>query len=146
MIVLEILIVTVFATVALTMFSYILSFWLLYNFKEPQILAMLVHKLRIDAYSANITGWILHFTAGLAFVLCYRFWWFSHAALMTYTWAVMFGLVSGIVAIIIWALTFRLHPRHIKLNKIVFYIQLLPAHIVFSVSAFFIYKNFFIQY
>jgi hypothetical protein len=50
------------------------------------------------------------------------------------------GAVSGLLGLLIWKATFKIHPLPPWLNYSNFYLQRIPAHIIFAVAATLAYK------
>ena len=133
----QILTATFYATGMMTIFSYVLSLMVHSNFREPEILAILSCRLFLHHknWLHTIIGWGLHILAGFAFVLVYSALWEYALVPASLPTGVLIGGISGIVAIGIWFVVFKLHPDPPKLNFKGYYANLFFAHIVFAVFA-----------
>lgn len=125
------------ATTLMTAFSYLLSTLSGKQFREPELLNTLLSRVIRRTLSPNhFAGWLMHYGVGLLFVASYYFLFRrSHPSWFHYALA---GFISGIVGVIIWFVTFRFHPAPPTLDRKKFYIQLIPAHIVFGIGAYII--------
>lgn len=123
------------ATTAMTLFSYIVAYLSNSNFKEPELLNILLNnsQLPISPSKKSIVGWSGHYILGLIFGLIFYM-------LFTYTPlnisifnCIWYGIAAGIMGIIGWEIMFRIsrNPPKIKLRS--FYIQLIIAHLLFGI-------------
>lgn len=119
-------------TTAMTAFSYIASAIEHSNFKEPELLGLLAHRLSPNKTVMKLAGWPIHYAIGLAFVKTYAWLWQHSKMKPTPGFGLLLGGISGIIGILVWKWTFRLHPDppQIKFSK--YYRQLLAAHIIFG--------------
>lgn len=123
-------------TVTMTLYSYAASWASRDNFKEPVLLGKLLQRTLLPVRSpfALPAGWAAHFAIGctLAYVF-YRNWKLAHSKpnmlrALAYRWC------SGVAAVLWWHTAFRLHPRPPRLARRNFYLHLLVAHLVYSIS------------
>lgn len=140
----DILIAGVFATIAMTFFSYGLSFFLNSNFKEPQIINLLIYK---DSSSQSfvkrhdIIGWLVHFIVGVVFVTVFKLIRIYFDVELSYFNGLIYGFLGGLLGVFIYTLAFALHPNPPVDNKISFFCQLVVAHIIFGVVMLFFLKH-----
>ncbi|TCS86303.1 SpoIIAA-like protein [Anseongella ginsenosidimutans] len=129
------LLASVKATSLMTSFSYLLSYLLRENFKEPRLLGSMIHRLSpLNSKNAAITGWLSHYSMGAAWTHLYHVLLkrgFVRPSLLT---GLGIGVASGVVGILIWKTILRLHPDPPAV-KSAFYRHLLPAHILFALAA-----------
>jgi hypothetical protein len=133
----EILISGVTGTTLMTLFSHLVSAGSGENFSEPQRLGQLAHRLlpKLDKQQSQALGWLGHYGVGVLFAMVYIELWRSGKLkpdLKTNLWL---GAVSGLVAVAGWKITFTLHPLPSVLRFNKYYIQLIPAHVIFAVFA-----------
>jgi hypothetical protein len=142
-ILIRIIIATIVATSAMTLFSYIVSASAKELYKEPVLIAYILNKLQIEIAPEQkiILGWLLHYCIGFCFVVVYHYLWFYEIMKMSWSVAFIFGILSGIIGILGWIILFKISPQQPKINFKGYYIQLLIAHIVFAVVAFAVYKQ-----
>jgi hypothetical protein len=143
-IILQILISSVAATSVMTVFSYAVSMSAREIYKEPILLTYLFTALHLNV-SPNlktILGWILHYLIGLIFVIGYHFLWFHEFLEISWAASILLGIISGIIGIISWVILFEIIPQKPNIDFRGYYIQLFVAHIIFSVTAFLVYKLF----
>lgn len=130
----KILAPTVVATSAMTIFSYLLSQSTERNFKEPKLLGEIIDKnVPLSSFSeSKILGWVAHYLAGMAFITVYDKIWKGLPKNASLKSGLMLGGVSGILGIAVWKLTLHVVPNKPHLPRKKFYLQLLPAHLIFG--------------
>jgi len=131
----KILTAALFATLAMTLFSYVTSRVLHHNFREPQLLNLLLDKLPSERFSLvkeHIIGWIIHFSIGGLFVFIFvQLRKFFNIDLSLET-GIIYGTLAGILGAIAWRIFFALHPFPPQIKKWQFLFHLIFAHIVFG--------------
>lgn len=138
----EIIKMNCIATSAMTLYSYILSEIKEENFIEPDMLATLVRRATgAKKMQAEFIGWVAHYGVGALFVVVYNYLWHQRISKPTVKNGLLIGSLSGIIAMTVWKIVMSLHPNPPRRNLSRFYWQLLPAHIVFAVAAFFMKSN-----
>jgi len=140
----QILISSFAATSVMTLFSYAVSAGAREVYKEPVLLAFILNTFHLKT-APNLKillGWILHYLIGIGFVIGYHYLWIS--GYMELSWSVSFllGVISGIIGIIGWIVFFEIIPQKPNIDFTGYYLQLFVAHIIFSVTAFMVYKLF----
>jgi hypothetical protein len=124
-------------TTLMTLFSYLVSEAEKKNFSEPEHLGTLMHRL-VPGSSKRMTqaaGWGAHYAVGLLFVLAYQELWKGGKIKKSVTNGLILGVLSGALAVLVWKATMKSHPAPPWIDFTKFYIQLVPAHIVFAVCA-----------
>jgi hypothetical protein len=141
---LQILISSIAATSAMTLFSYIISASFRELYKEPVLLTYLLTKFHVEvsAPTKTILAWLLHYFIGLLFVIGYHFLWVYDLAEFSWRVALLFGAISGIIGILGWVILFKIVPQKPNIDFKGYYLQLFFAHIIFGLTAFWIYKMF----
>lgn len=137
-IVLHIISVGIVATLAMTAFSYAFSYVFHGNYKEPQLLNYLIDNLPMVKSSIcreHLLGWTIHCATGMAFVTAFII--FQHFYEVDYSalTGAIYGLVAGIIGVVVWAITFWLHPDPPGINKTLYLAQLVFAHLIFGIVA-----------
>jgi hypothetical protein len=107
------------------------------NFSEPERLGQLAGHLipKLDKQQSQALGWLGHYGVGLLFALVYVELWRRGKLkpdLKTNLWL---GGLSGWLAVAVWKTTFKMHPLPPSLSFNKYYLQLVPAHLVFAVFA-----------
>ena len=123
----------------MTGFSALLSYLLRYELREQILLTQLVYTIKSPTSAKKPktwNGWAIHFAVGLLFMGFYELAWAYSELVRTLLWSIILGVGMGIVGILGWMAIFRLHPYPPKIHFKLYYVQLLFAHIVFSVTAF----------
>jgi hypothetical protein len=138
---LQILVATIAATSAMTLFSYIISSSFRELYKEPVLLTFLLAQLKIEVSlkSKATLAWLLHYFIGLIFVVIYHFLWVNGILKLSLLNAFLLGSISGIIGIIGWMILFRLADYKPSIDFKGYYIQLFLAHIIFGLTAALIY-------
>jgi hypothetical protein len=124
-------------TTMMTLFSYLVSLAADKNFSEPEHLGTLMHRLVpcSSKKTTQVVGWTTHYAVGLLFVLAYQELWKTGKIKKTVANGIILGALSGALAVLIWKATMKAHPAPPWIDFTNYYIQLVPAHIVFAVCA-----------
>ena len=112
------------------------------NFSEPAHLETMISRLAppLSKHAKKIAGWGAHFAMGLVFAAIYVELWETKKIKHNLKNALILGALSGVIGLFIWKATFKVHPLPPWLNYTHFYLQRIPAHIVFAVGATLAYK------
>lgn len=121
----------------MTLFSYLVSIADGENFSEPERLGQLADRLtpKLNKQQSQALGWLGHYAVGLLFALVYVELWHRGKLKPDFYTCLWLGGLSGIFAVAIWKTTFKLHPLPPSLSFNKYYLQLIPAHMVFAVFA-----------
>lgn len=138
---LQILIASIAATSAMTLFSYIISKSFRELYKEPVLLTFILSKLNLDLSikTKTILAWLLHYFIGLIFVIIYHILWFYNILRLSLLSALLLGAISGIIGIISWMFMFKITDHKPQIDFKGYYIQLFFAHIIFGITAALVY-------
>jgi len=126
-----------FATIAMTIFSYVLSYFTSNELEEPQLLNKLINNHPGNSYIMNkehSVGWAIHLFIGILFVAVFEVLLTLQVLNSTLLTGVLFGLVAGCVGVAFWWSAFTLHPKPPHINRTLYYAQLVPAHIIFGIT------------
>ncbi|MFB9054204.1 hypothetical protein ACFFVB_14035 [Formosa undariae] len=136
MTILKFMLINTVAVALMTGFSYVVSLAFRTNFSEPKRLKQLVNRARIVRKSnfGIWIGWCLHFVIGLVFLSGYFLFRNIFPVGPELLYALIFGFSAGLVGAVGWKLMFVLHNNPPQFPKFPFYVQLIAAHIVFSVA------------
>ncbi len=139
----KILVAGVVATSLMTIFSYGVSIVRSSQFREPQLLNILInrsHIFKIEIPKNSKIGWGIHYFIGWIFILIYDIIWNNTQFEPTLTPGIIFGFMTGIVGVIGWRILLSLHhdPPHIKWVE--YYLQLIVAHVIFWMGAVWVYQ------
>ena len=112
------------------------------NFSEPDHLETMISRLApiLSKHAKKIAGWGAHFAMGLVFASIYVELWETKKIKHNLKNALILGALSGVIGLFIWKATFKVHPLPPWLNYTHFYLQRIPAHIVFAVGTLLAYK------
>jgi hypothetical protein len=124
-------------TTFMTINSYLMSQIFGENFREPEHLETMIGRLapNLSGHAKRIAGWGAHYAMGFVFAAVYVKLWESRKIKHTLRNAFILGLVSGVLGYLIWKGTFKAHPLPPWINFDHYYLQRIPAHIVFAVFA-----------
>jgi hypothetical protein len=138
---LQILIASIAATSAMTLFSYVVSTSFRELYKEPVLLTFILSKLKLDLSlkTKAILAWLLHYFIGLIFVVIYHILWFYSILKLSLLSALLLGAISGIIGIISWMFLFKITDHKPAIDFKGYYIQLFFAHIIFGITAALVY-------
>jgi hypothetical protein len=133
----EIFFAGITGTTFMTLFSYLVSELDRENYSEPERLGQLAHRMlpHLNKKEYLVFGWTAHFGVGLLFALAYVELWRRKKIKPSFLNNLLLGGISGIIAVAIWKTTFKLHPLPPRMSFNKYYLQLVPAHIVFAVFA-----------
>jgi hypothetical protein len=112
------------------------------NYREPDHLETMIKRLAplLSKQAKVIAAWGAHLTMGFIFAAIYVELWETKKIEHSIKNGLILGFVSGLIGLVIWKGTFKAHPLPPWLNYTNFYIQRIPAHIVFAVAATVTYK------
>jgi len=133
----DILIPGTAGTALMTLFSYGVSAVDKENYSEPERLGQLAHRLLpvLNKKEHRLIGWSAHYGVGLLFATAYVRLWEHRKLKPTFLNNFMLGAASGLAAMAIWKTTFKAHPLPPAMSFDKYYLQLVPAHIVFAIFA-----------
>ncbi len=137
----KIAITSLLATGGMTLFSYLVSKILNKQFLEPAILNQLVFYRQKEKKKHHATGYLIHYAVGLFFTFAYRWLWKKNPSAQRNSASLALGFINGMIGIAGWHLTFVLHPSPPRVDKKNYFLQLLPAHIVFGFLNGWSYRN-----
>lgn len=107
------------------------------DFREDERLKGLVSRALpfLPKNVRSLSAWAAHYAMGSVFSAVYVKLWDSKTLKPTGTCGLCLGAVSGLIGIAIWKATFVIHPLSPLMNYKRFYLQRIPAHIVFAIFA-----------
>ncbi len=107
------------------------------DFMEPEHLSTMIGRLApLLSKKAKMTaGWGAHYSIGFIFAAVYVELWERRKIKHSLKNGLILGLFSGLLGSLMWKGTFKAHPLPPSMNYTNFYLQLLPAHVVFAVFA-----------
>lgn len=107
------------------------------QFQEPDQLFKLIGRLApwLPKSYKKIASWGAHYTMGLLFAAAYVELWEKKKIEHSFKNGIILGILSGLLGMLIWKATFSIHPLPPNNRKSHFYLQRIPAHVVFAVFA-----------
>jgi hypothetical protein len=126
----------------MTAFTYVVSRVADENFSEPEHLATMIGRLALGhtKKAGLIAGWGTHYTIGLLFAAVYIEFWETRQIRHSMKDGIILGALSGALAVLVWKTTFKIHPLPRWVDYTNYYLQLVPAHIVFAIFATITYR------
>ncbi|MET4082576.1 hypothetical protein ABIB40_002536 [Pedobacter sp. UYP30] len=124
-------------TSMMTLFSYLYSLIESDNFSEPEHLATLFHRLvpGSSKKKSQLEGWIAHYVVGVMFFAIYQELWKADKIKKSVSNAFILGTLNGVFGALVWRTILKNHPTPPNINFKKYLLQLIPAHIIFSISA-----------
>ena len=110
---------------------------------KMDIIGMLGTMFTADEGTANIVGTVVHFLLGIIFAIIYAFLWDSVIGDPTALWGLAFGLVHGIIAVIVMPTMRNMHPRppEMEMGPLLM-AGLIVGHIIFGIVVALVYAAF----
>jgi Na+/proline symporter len=132
----------IMGTNVMTLFSYLVSALAKENFSEPDHLSTMINRLApgISKKWLKVAGWGAHYAVGILFAAVYAELWENGTIKPSIKNGLVIGALSGAVAVLIWKTTFKAHPLPPWIDFKNYYVQLVPAHVVFAVIATITYR------
>lgn len=144
-IIIQSLVVSTLATLAMTIFSYIISWLYKNNFKEPVLLNLMLERsnlIKTSIWRAHITGWLIHFFVGLIFVIIFKILTYVFVINLSVLTGFLFGMFAGFTGVGFWHMLFSFHHDPPSINRKIFYLQLIVAHIIFGIVMILLLRNY----
>lgn len=137
----QLLIVSITATSAMTVFSYATSRKFQKLYKEPVLLSYIIKilNIKLSKRAEENYGWFLHYLIGFVFVLIYHFLWVRDILPISILNTLILGIFSGIAGVLGWMIIFKITNHEPDIDFKGYYIQLFIAHIIFAFVATSIY-------
>lgn len=112
------------------------------EFREHNLLSHIFTKGSIPSFSINqwLIGWMIHLLLGAVFLGLYEVLWNITGIMRSWYWSLIFGVVIGTLGIIGWILMFSFCKDRPQINYIHYYIHLMFAHLMFSLTAYGVYN------
>lgn len=107
------------------------------NFSEADHLRTMIGRLApfLSKRATIIAGWGAHYAMGIVFAAVYVELWETRQIKHTIKNGLILGLMSGLLGLLIWKGTFKKHPIPPFMKYNLFYLQRIPAHVVFAIFA-----------
>ncbi|WP_433832691.1 hypothetical protein [Flavobacterium anhuiense] len=136
-IIIQLILVAIGATSAMTWFSYAMSKSFRELYKEPVLLSYALKKTNISLSekSQKTWGWLIHYIIGFLFVMEYYIVWVKNMLSVSPLNALLLGVISGVIGILSWIVIFKMTDHQPPIDFKGYYIQLFFAHIIFAVTA-----------
>lgn len=105
------------------------------NFKEPEHLSTMIARLAptLSKRNQQLAGWGAHYGMGFIFAAVYVELWERGEIKHSIKNGLILGALSGLLGMLIWKASFKIHPLPPSIRYLDFYLQRIPAYIVFAV-------------
>ena len=135
--IIQLILVAIGATSAMTWFSYAVSKSFRELYKEPVLLSYALQKTNISLSkkAQDIWAWLIHYIIGFLFVMGYHIVWVKDILPISPLSALILGAISGVIGILSWIVIFKMTDHQPPIDFKGYYIQLFFAHIIFGVVA-----------
>ncbi|WP_281633451.1 hypothetical protein [Flavobacterium luteolum] len=135
--IIQVILISIGATSAMTLFSYVISKNFRELYKEPVLLSFAIKKTNISLSeeSQKTWGWLIHYIIGFLFVMGYHIVWVKNILPVSPLNALLLGVISGVIGILSWIIIFKMTDHQPPIDFKGYYIQLFFAHIIFAVTA-----------
>ncbi|AWK07055.1 hypothetical protein HYN56_23610 [Flavobacterium crocinum] len=133
-VIIELLLISIGATSAMTWFSYAMSGSFRELYREPVLLSFALERTNINhsqSYQEK-WGWLMHYIIGFLFVMGYHIMWVENILPLTLLSTLILGVTSGAIGIFSWIFIFKITRYRAPIDFNGCYIQLFFAHIFFA--------------
>jgi hypothetical protein len=133
-------------TLFMTGAVYLLSAMTGKNYKVIGILATMLtnHTTKEKGLSRStpdmLLGVAVHYLTGIFFACIYYFLWQMGYLTLTINSSILFGISTGIVAIIFWSLFIHFHPNPPLIPAFTYVLSIGLVHILFSLGAYLVFS------
>lgn len=125
----------------MTIFSALWTHFSGNEFREPQLLSKILNDAFPRPSSYLKAGWFLHLLFGAVFLGMYEILWIVTGWTKTLSKGIILGSILGVVGIIGWIALFKLPDFNKTFKYGQYYLHIFFAHLVFSLTALFSYRN-----
>jgi hypothetical protein len=125
----------VMGTTFMTLFSIITSEKKNRQFREHEILSMLLKTFPIQKSNRVALGWLAHYMTGVAFNTINQYVLRKLQKTPTFFNGLMLGAANGAIGIAVWKTIFEIHPNPPKISLNRYLAHLMLAHLVFASMA-----------
>lgn len=128
----------ILGTMVMTSFSHLIEVLTGNKFNEAHLLNELINRLKlsnVNFRNNQYLGWIIHFAIGICMAVALDCYYKYSTENVTFWMAVGLGVVLGLIGVIGWLFMINFHSSPPKIEWNYFFVQLVIAHIIFSVTA-----------
>ncbi|MCW3116132.1 MAG: hypothetical protein JWM28_214 [Chitinophagaceae bacterium] len=132
-------------TIVMTAFIYLISFITGKRFKVVKILGTMITGQTTPngglsgSNSAILTGLLVHYLVGIVFSLIYYWLWSKGIGNPGLNYCLLFGIITGILAVCIWRVFFVLHPYPPRIKVPAYLFVIFWGHVFFALGVHLIY-------
>jgi hypothetical protein len=85
---------------------------------------------------------VVHYSIGVCFAYVFHFLLQQHVIELSWTNAILFGSLAGLIGILGWRIVFAIHPNPPQLELIHYLLVIWLGHLIFAAGVFITYLNF----
>lgn len=118
----------------MTLFNAIISKKTNFQTLEPQkVLGKMTNRIApVDKMTSIVIGWLLHFFVGhILSVLDRTLMRITRVKTGSYG-ALAYGTLDGLIGVLTWIITFKIHPKPPNINLKEYYFQLFVSHLIYG--------------
>ncbi|TRO64388.1 hypothetical protein [Christiangramia sabulilitoris] len=135
---LKVILAGILGTLLMTAFSYLIPRLRAKQFREPQLLNMILRRSTSDSMNPSnnsLIGWVVHFSIGIILMTLFYMFHLIFTFKISFFSIFIYGIFAGSLSILSWYLMFSLSNNPAEITMKEFYFQLLIAHILFATGA-----------
>ncbi|MDQ3393804.1 MAG: hypothetical protein M3512_06800 [Bacteroidota bacterium] len=130
----------IIATAIMTLLMYMIGFFTGKRIALFHFLGTMAYPGKTsNSFLKNAFAIILHFLVGILYAFVYSWLWSIGIGKPNFFWSIIFGIASGIIAIMGWGILISKSKNPPAIALKVFFTGLFFTHIVFSIIVFFTY-------
>ncbi len=131
------------STLVMTLFSHLVEMITGEKLNEAHLINLLIDrsKLSMKITRNHILGWLIHCVIGILMVFGLFLYQDQNASLPMHVHGLCMGLALGGLGTLGWWLILSFHPNVPENNWILFFGQLMVAHLIFALTATFFLKT-----
>lgn len=143
----EMIVAGIIGTVVMSFFMYLFGF---ISRNEMKMIGVLGTMLTFQTSKrgklsnstvARLTGTLVHYLLGITFAIIYLFLWSKGIGRPDFIYGIIFGFVGGFIVFLVFKLLFAIHPNPPSLSVNSYFITIILAHIVYTLTVVFAYQQ-----
>lgn len=134
--VLSVALAGILGTFIMTGFSHIMELISGEKCNEAQLINLLLSRSKNSTISDknHYLGWVIHFIIGILMAIGVWMYYQNITGIPHAFYGAGVGFILGIIGVIGWSIILSVHPNPPKNNWVLYFLQLITAHIIFGVA------------